>query len=181
MKPAPRTLAAVRSSARGIAIALTLLALALALLAPHARAEGTKVSVPTPVGTISAKSKGAPVAVAGIPEYPGALRTEGDPDGDGAQASLKLPVISIKMQALRYNTDAPMKDVEAFYREKLGKLGKLNESDEGPHTDIGEFHWAQTPGQRTLAAEADHKVYMVAMKPNGKGCQFALIGLHFEE
>ena len=181
MKPASSTRAAVRPSSRTIMIALTLLALALALAAPRARAEGTKVSVPTPVGTISAKSKGAPVAVTGMPEYPGAVRTAGDPDGDGAQVTLKLPVISMKMQALRYQTNAPIKDVLAFYRDKLAKLGKLSESDEGPHTEMGDFRWTQAPGQHTLAAEADHRVYMVAMKPNGKGCQFALIGLHFEE
>jgi hypothetical protein len=89
---------------RRLALALTLLALALALAAPRARGEDKSVRVATPVGTISAKSKGAPLSVPGIPEYPGATRTQGDPDGDGAQAAVKLPVISIKMQALRYET-----------------------------------------------------------------------------
>jgi hypothetical protein len=166
---------------RRLALALTLLALALALAAPRARGEDKSVRVATPVGTISAKSKGAPLSVPGIPEYPGSVRTQGDPDGDGAQATVKLPVISMKMQALRYDTRDPMKNVVAFYRGELAKLGKLNESDEGPHTDFGDFHWEQTPGQHTIAAQDDHRVYIVAMKPHGTGCQFALIGMRFEE
>lgn len=166
---------------RRLALALTLLALALALAAPRARGEDKSVRVATPVGTISAKSKGAPLSVPGIPEYPGATRTQGDPDGDGAQAAVKLPVISIKMQALRYETRDPMKNVVAFYRGELAKLGKLSESDEGPHTEFGDFHWEQTPGQRTIAAQDEHRVYIVAMKPHGSGCQFALIGMRFEE
>jgi hypothetical protein len=181
MNAVPRTLAAARLSHRSLGFALTLLALALALAASLARAEGTKVSIPTPVGTISAKSKGAPVAVSGIPEFPGAVRTEGDPDGDGAQATLKLPVISMKMQALRYRTSASMSSVLSFYREKLGKLGSLKESDEGPHTEFGDFRWTPTPGQHSIAAEADHHAYIVAMKPEGSGCQFALMSIRFEE
>jgi hypothetical protein len=121
------------------------------------------------------------VAVSGIPEFPGAVRTEGDPDGDGAQATLKLPVISMKMQALRYRTSASMSSVLAFYREKLGKLGSLKESDEGPHTEFGDFRWTPTPGQHSIAAEADHHAYIVAMKPEGSGCQFALMSIRFEE
>ena len=183
MKSTPRTLAAARLPATRAAIVLSLLALALALaLAVRpARGDDTKVSIPTPVGTITAKSKGAPEHVTSIPEYPGALRTLDDPDGDGAQATIKLPVISIRMQALRFNTHDSMNQVLAFYREKLAALGKVNESDEGPHTDIGEFHWTPAPGEHTLAAEADHRVYIVAMKPHGKGCQFALIGMRFDQ
>lgn len=162
-------------------VALSVLAVALALAAPRAHGETKSVHVSTPVGTISAKSKGAPITVPGIPEYPGSAKTVGDPDGDGAQASLKLPVISVRMQALRYETSDPMSKVVAFYRERLAKLGKINESDEGPHSEFGDFHWKQTPGQHTIAAEADHEVYIVAMKPHGAGCQFALIGLKFEE
>ena len=181
MNSAPRALAAARSYARRAALALALLALALALAAPRVHSDDTKVTVPTPVGTISAKTKGAPDHVPGIPEYPGAVRTHGDPDGDGAQATLKLVVISMKMQALRFNTSEPMKNVAAFYREKLAALGKITESDDGPHSEFGDFHWTQSPGQHTLAVEADHRVYTVAMKPTSKGCQFALISLKFEQ
>jgi hypothetical protein len=181
VKSSPRTLVAARPAPRSLVFALSLLALALALTAPRARGDDKSVRVATPVGTISAKSKGAPLSVPGIPEYPGAVRTHGDPDGDGAQATLKLPVISMKMQALRFETGDPMSRVLAYYREQLARLGKLNESDEGPHTEFGDFHWEQSPGQHTIAAEADHRVYIVAMKPHGAGCQFAMIGMRFEE
>lgn len=169
------------ASHRALALALLGLALGLVLTARPARPEGTKADIPTPVGHISAKSKGPPAHVMGIPEFPDARATHGDPDGDGAQASLDLPVLGMKMMALRFETHASQAQVLAFYRDKLGPLGKLSESDHGPQTDFGDFHWKETPGQRTLAVETDHRVYMVATKPLGRGCQFALVALRFEE
>jgi len=181
MKHAPRILAVAKPHVARLALAIALLTLSLALAAPHAHGDDANVKIKTPLGNISAKSRGAPDFVSGIPEYPGATRTEGDPDGDGAQVTLKLPVISMKMQALRFETDASMEKVAEYYREKLGRLGKLKESDDGPHSEFGDFHWTPAHGQHTIAAEADHRVYMVAMKPIEKGTQFALFGLRFEE
>ncbi|MGH7742018.1 MAG: hypothetical protein ACRENS_08345 [Candidatus Eiseniibacteriota bacterium] len=181
MKTIPRAIAISRSNMRRAALAFALLALALALTAPGVHSDESKMKMSTPIGTVSAKSKGAPEHVFGIPEYPGAVRTSGDPDGDGAQATVKLLVLDVKMQALRFNTDEPMKNVQAFYRAKLVDLGTLKESDEGPHSEFGDFHWTQGPGQHTIAAQGDHRVYMVAMKPHGNGCQFALISMKFED
>jgi hypothetical protein len=180
MRPRDFDLALDAAVARRIALALTTLALALMLGARTAHSDD-KASVATPFGSISAKAKGAPEFVAGMPEYPGAHRTKGDPDGDGAQVTLKLPVISMKMQALRYETDRSVDEVAAFYHVQLAKLGKLNESDEGPHTDMGDFHWTPGPGQHTIAAQGENRVYMATMKRHGSGCQFALVGIKFEE
>jgi len=175
----PRRFAAARFVPPARRLALAVAALAVALAAP-ARSDD-KATVPTPFGSISAKSKGAPDFVAGMPEYPGARRTSGDPDGDGAQVTLKLPVIAMKMQALRFETAHSVDDVAAFYHDQLARLGKLNESDEGPHTEMGDFRWTPGPGQHTIAAEADHHVYMATMKRHGSGCQFALVSIKFEE
>ena len=178
MKPA-RSVRAHRSPSVPVVAFAALAVLTLAAARPSvARAESKKA---TSITIVSATSDGSPKHVTDMPEFPGAWRTKGDPDGDGAEATLRLLVLSMRMQALRFETDASQARVLAFYRERLAPLGTLNESDHGPNSSFGDFHWAESPGQHSITAETDHRVLMVATKPHGKGCEFALIGFEFEE
>jgi hypothetical protein len=163
-----------------LVVAFTALAvLSLAAGQPGAaRAESKKTAL---FGAVSETSNGSPKHVTDMPEFPGAWCTKGNPDGDGAQATLRLLVLSMRMEALRFETNDSQAKVLAFYRQKLAPFGALNETDHGPNTSFGDFHWAETPGQHSITAEADHRVLMVATKPRGQGCEFALVGLEFEE
>ena len=168
-----------RSSSASVVAFAAFIAFTFAVAPPSVAR--TKSKSATSIAIVSATSNGPPKHVTDIPEFPGAWRTQGNRDGDGAQASLHLLVLSMRMQALRFETDASQAKVLEFYRERLAPLGKLNESDHGPNTNFGDFHWAESPGQHSITAESDHRVLMVATKQHGKGCEFALVRLEFEE
>lgn len=117
----------------------------------------------------SSSASGAPITPVAV--YPGAHATSGNPDGDNADVTLQLAVVSIHFQAARYDAaDAPSR-VIAFYRRELGKLGKVDEKQGGPHTAISGFRWVDGPGQTTLHAGRT----IVAVASNGAGTEFALI------
>jgi len=119
----------------------------------------------------NASSKATPPSAVAV--YPGAHRTSGNPDGDSADVDLKMPMVSLHIEALRYDSaDAPAKIV-AFYRKELAKLGDVSESRGGPHTSIRGFRWKSADDQTTL--EAGHIV--VAVKPQGSGSEFGLIDI----
>jgi len=106
--------------------------------------------VDTPLGPIKAHSKGVPLFVPGIPDYPRGHRTVNDADGDGADVTLKMVFVSMKFVALRFETDDSMDQVMAFYKSKLASLGTVTVDEGGPNTDLDRFSWASRPGDRTL-------------------------------
>ena len=121
--------------------------------------------------TNNASNSASAATFASVAVYPAAKHTSGNSDGDGADVTVHMPMVSLRLRAERFDSnDAPSR-VIAFYRTKLAKLGKVTEKSGGPHTQIEGFHWTTGPGQTTLAAG---KMF-VAVKPLGTGSEFALI------
>lgn len=107
----------------------------------------------------------------GVAVYPGAHRTSGNPDGDGATADVKMPMVSLHIEAARYDSnDAPAK-VIAFYQTTLAKIGMVSIKHGGPHTAIRGFRWVPADDQTTLKAGRT----VVGIKPLRGGTEFALI------
>lgn len=109
--------------------------------------------------------------------YPAAHRTKGDPDGDSADVTVDVPFVKLRTLAVRFATaDAPNK-VVAFYRSKLGAFGKVEERAGGPRTQVifKGFDWRPSADQTTLTAKQGGLVNIVAVKPVGRGAQFAII------
>lgn len=147
---------------------------------PGVAAVGADQSVETPFGAIKARSRGVPMFVPGIPEYPRGHRTSHDPDGDGSDLTLRLAIISMKFVALRFETGDSPDQVAAFYQRKLAVFGTPKTSDGGPNTELDNFKWASRPGDRTVEVDDEGKVHLVALRPKGKGCQYALLYMDFK-
>ena len=108
----PRSIRTHRGSSVLVVVFTALTVLALAAEQPGAaRAESKKTALS---GAVSGTSKGSPKHVTDMPEFPGARRTKGNPDGDGAQATLRLLVLSMRMEALRFETNDSQAKVLAF-------------------------------------------------------------------
>ena len=117
-------------------------------------------------------SADAAPSVAAIAVFPGAHKTSGDPGGDAADVDLHLAVVSLHMEATRYNTSAKPADVVDFYKRMLATSGhRVVVKAGGPHTRINGFAWTSEPDQTTVADGDD----IVAVKPHGGGTQFAII------
>jgi hypothetical protein len=116
----------------------------------------------------NASSHGSP---GGIAIYPGAHRTSGNVDGDSAAADVKMPMVSLHIEAARYDSsDAPGK-VIAFYQKELAKIGSVTIKGGGPRTEIRGFRWVPSDDQTTLKAGRT----IVAVKAHGGGTEFGVI------
>lgn len=125
-------------------------------------------------GCVYATQSASSAAVSPVPSiavYPGAHRTSGNPSGDGTDVRVHLPVVSLHITAVRYDTaDAPSR-VIAFYKKSLSSLGPVKVSRGGPHTHVRDFSWDSNPDQTTLEAGGN----IVAVKPISRGSEFAII------
>ena len=120
------------------------------------------------VYTSSNASHGSP---GGVAVYPGAHRTSGNADGDSAAADVQMPMVSLHIEAARYDTgDAPAK-VIAFYQKELARFGTVSVKSGGPRTAIRGFRWVPADDQTTLKAGRS----IVAVKANGNGAEFGII------
>lgn len=109
---------------------------------------------------------------AAIAVFPGAHHTSGDPGGDGADVDVHLAVVSLHMEAARYDTGAKPATVVDFYKKALAGPGRhVVVKSGGPHTRINGFSWTSAPDQTTVTDGDD----IVAIKPNAAGTQFAII------
>jgi len=116
----------------------------------------------------NAASHGSP---GGVSVYPGAHRTSGNVDGDSAAADVKMPMVTLHIEAVRYDSsDAPAR-VVAFYQKELAKIGTVSIKHGGPHTAIRGFRWEPADDQTTLKAGRT----VVAVKPIKDGTEFGLI------
>lgn len=125
-------------------------------------------------GCVYATQSASSAAVSPSPSiavYPGAHRTVGNPQGDGSDQTVHLAVVTLHIQAARYDTaDAPSR-VVAFYRKALAAFGPVKLDKGGPHTHVRGFSWDSNPDQTTIDAENN----IVAVKPLRHGSEFAII------
>src|SRR5215471_14353874 len=125
-------------------------------------------------GCVYATQSAGSAAVTSSPAiavYPGAHRTVGNPQGDGSDTTAHLTVVTLHIQAGRYDTaDAPEK-VITFYRKALAVFGPVKVDKGGPHTHVRGFSWDSAQGQTTVAADNN----IVAVKPLRHGSEFAII------
>ena len=115
----------------------------------------------------AAASPLTPIAV-----YPGARHTVGDPGGDGADVDLHLAVVSLHIEAARYDSTAAPASVVDFYRKTLARIGRVKVSRGGTQqTHLRGFDWDASPDQITVETGGD----IVSVKPRGSGTEFAIM------
>jgi hypothetical protein len=148
------------------------------------------VDIDTPFGGIHV-SKGADVHDTGLPVYPGARpKTKDDSDGDekSANVNISTSAFGLKVVALEFQTDASTDQVIAYYKDKLKQYGNVLECHTNAkhynydaHSDADKEHSDELKCEgsdgKTIELKAGTKSnqHVVAIDPDGKGSNFALV------
>ena len=152
--------------------------------------EDKKVDIDTPFGGIHV-SKDADVHDIGLPVYPGAkpkIKGDSDDDEKSANVDISTSAFGLKVVALQYETDATTDKVIAFYKDKLKQYGNVLECHTNAkhysydaHSDADKDHSDELKCEgnngKTIELKAGTKSnqHIVAINPEGKGSNFALV------
>lgn len=156
----------------------------------NAKNDDKNVDIDTPFGGIHV-SKGANVHDTGLPVYPGAEpKTKDDSDGEekSANVDISTSAFGLKVVALEYQSDATTDQVIAFYKDKLKQYGNVLECHTNAkhysydaHSDADKDHSDELKCEgsdgKTIELKAGTKSnqHIVAINPDGKGSNFALV------
>ena len=148
------------------------------------------VDIDTPFGGIHV-SKGADVHDTGLPVYPGAQpKAQSDSDGDEKSANVDISTSSfgLKVVALEFETSATTDQIIAYYKDKLKQYGNVLECHTNAkhysyqaHSDADKEHSDELKCEGTdgktieLKAGTKSNQHIVAINPEGKGANFALV------
>lgn len=150
-----------------------------------------KVDIQTPMGSLKVNTKVDPKEI-GLAIYPGArqVSAESDHNDSSANVNISSAMFGVKVIAAKFQTDDSPDKVLQFYRKELGTMGKMIECPDGIDADVkgdDPSQWKQDVRCRTTveagraSGEVDLAVgtrdhhHIVNLKPEGKGCRFALV------
>jgi len=176
-----------RASAMTVPLALLCLLPAGCTIKEDKEAKGAKnVSIQTPFGGLKVRTQAEP-AETGLALYPGARRVaQADDREHSANVSVSLPVVRLKVVAMKFETDDPPEKVLAFYRKELQKHGAVTECrgsasfDRGGQVRCVENKPAGEDETELVAGtEERHRIVVVKRKPGRT--EFALVYIHAHE
>lgn len=175
-----------------------LLALALPLVVGGCRisksgnGEEKHVDIGVPGANIHV-DKGATVADAGIPVYPGAMADASNGGSAKKHVGLDLPTMKMEIIKLNYSSKDAPEQVLTYYRDKLAMYGKvlecrgegdieigMNSSDWKTHDFNDPVFCATTvkaPGTTNLKVGRQGDAHIVKVRASGGGTQFSLISI----
>lgn len=181
----PRTLS--RKLLPFVAAVVALALLAACNIQTHERGADKNVKIQTPFGGLSVRTD-PDVKETGLPLYPGARRKAGDEnDRHAANVNIDTSMFGLKVVAMEFESDDPPAKVLSYYREQLGKSfgGKILECTNssftvgfksGKHEEEKELTCGEHHGDSTeLKIGTPGNQHVVAVKPRGKGSEFALV------
>jgi hypothetical protein len=188
------------SSSLSIAAMLAALALLPACsvsVKDHGDDGNSKVDINTPVGGIHV-DENADVRDTGLAVYPGARPKAKSNDGDKKSANVNMSAFGfgLKVVALEYESDDPPAKIIAFYQNQLKKYGNVLQCPSGGFKiddDVpivggkkgyvvgGKLKCdSDDSGKKIeLKAGTDDNQHIVAIDPEGKGSDFAIVWLRF--
>jgi hypothetical protein len=176
---------------RSLAITMTLAALALlpacsVNVKDHGEDGHSKVDISTPVGGIHVDEK-ADARDTGLPVYPGARPKAKSNDSDKKSANVNISTFGfgLKVVALEYESDDPPDKIVAYYRDQLKKYGNVLQCRGGSykvssgHVVGGDMKCdSDDSGNKIeLKAGTEDNQHIVAIEPEGKGSNFAIVWL----
>jgi len=145
------------------------------------------VDIDTPFGGIHV-SKGADVRDTGLPVYPGARPKPKDNSGDekSANVDISTSAFGLKVVAVEYLTDDSAAKVIAYYKDQLKQqYGTVLECHtQGTHytyshsdkkDDTLKCEGDNNGNTTELKVGTDHNQHVVAITPQDKGTDFALV------
>ncbi len=185
---------------RSLLITMTLAAFALlpacsVNVKDHGTDGHSKVDISTPVGGIHVDEK-ADARDTGLPVYPGARPKAKSNDSDTKSANVNISTFGfgLKVVALEYESDDPPDKIVAYYRDQLKKYGNVLQchgggykiDDDVPMVGgkkgyvVGEQLKCDSDdgGNKVeLKAGTSDNQHIVAVEPDGKGSNFAIVWL----
>lgn len=143
-----------------------------------------KVEINTPFAQLKVNTDVDPKET-GLPLYPGARRaTDSRDDKSSANVNISSEMFGLKVVALKFESDDPPEKILGFYRDKMKAFGGkfLECQQEGfvtynKHDDEKELtcgHERHGDSVELKAGTPDRQ-HIVAVKPRGKGSEFALV------
>jgi len=148
-----------------------------------------KVAIKTPFGGLKVNEQPDPKDL-GMAIYPGAKleSKQGDHD-DNANVQIEMPMLGLKVVALKYNTDDSPDKVSAYYRQQLRSYGKVIEC-RGDKSDDENINKAEEINQPVSCPSNDPNSNVLTLKtglrgnqhlakiePKGTGSKFTLLYL----
>jgi len=152
-----------------------------------------KVDIKTPFGNLKVNNQVDPKDT-GLPVYPGARQVaHNDHDSDAANVNISVGDFSLKVVAVKFESDDSPDKVLSFYRDKVkayGASGKylechgldiqVNGGSFSSHDDDNEKELScgkhEGHGDSTeLKAGTPDRQHVVSVKPKGNGSEFALV------
>ncbi len=163
----------------------------------HGDDGNSKVDINTPVGGIHV-DQNVDARDTGLTVYPGARPKAKSNDGDKKSANVNLSAFGfgLKVVALEYESDDPPAKIIAYYQDQLKKYGNVLQchgdsfkvNDDVPvvggkraYVVGGKLKCDSDDGGNKveLKAGTDDNQHIVAIEPEGKGSDFAIVWLRF--
>lgn len=148
-----------------------------------------KVEIKTPFANINVGTD-TDAKDTGLSLYPGARPKEGSGD-DKHRANVQIggEGFGLKVVAVTFVSEDPPEKILDFYRKDMKRYGNVIECTKGiseeKHKDGGEIrcadHGHEEPGKVELAVGIPERQRVVAVKPNGKGTEFALVYVNVQK
>jgi hypothetical protein len=182
-------------SIAAVLAALALLPACSVRVKDHGDDGNSKVDISTPVGGIHVDEK-ASAHDTGLPVYPGARPKPKSDDGDKKSANVDMSAFGygLKVVALEFESDDPPPKIIAYYHDQLKKYGNVTEchndsfkaDDDVPagggtkgYVVGGKLKCDSDDGGKKveLKAGTEDNQHIVAVEPEGKGSDFAIVWL----
>lgn len=153
--------------------------------------EDKNVDIKTPFGEIHV-DKGADVRDTGLPVYAGArVKPKTGNDEKSANVNISTMGFGIKVVAVEYESDDPPSKLITYYKDQLKKYGNVLECHTSQHNHSYGGHPAGDKDSEELKCEGDNQgksielkagtrsnQHIVAIDPQDKGSDFALVYIH---
>jgi hypothetical protein len=176
-----------------IVIALSLLTACSVNVKDHGEDGSNKVDISTPIGGIHV-DQNADARDTGLPVYPAAKLKPKGKDGDKKNANVNLSAFGfgLKVVAVEYESDDPPDKIIAFYQDQLKKYGNVLQchssgfkvNDDVPVVGGSKGYVVggklkcdsgDSGNKIELKAGSDDNQHIVAVNPEGKGSDFAIV------
>ena len=150
--------------------------------------ESEKVEIQTPVGGLKVRTN-IDARDIGLSVYPNARVVEKrhDDDDDSANVNISTPFFSLKVLAMKFESDDPPDKVVDFYKKDMNRYGKVVEcrgvsgsghsKTEGKDLNLTLDCDADDPSSKSIELKAGqgNSQHIVGIKPKGKGTEFGLV------
>ncbi|HEV3038531.1 MAG TPA: hypothetical protein VHA33_12215 [Candidatus Angelobacter sp.] len=154
-----------------------------------ANGKSEDVDIHTPFGSISVKENSTDAKDTGLQLYPGAHpKSEEGNNKHSADVDVSMSMVGVKVVAREYRSDDSPDKILAYYRKQMDKYGNVIQCS-GHFNDRGfEYHKRNqdapvschgsesgNSSEQTLKVGTENNQHVVAVKPWGKGSEFALV------